>query len=612
MERWLSTNGERPNRLRWIRVDLRRSLRMHRRLAIGVALAAMAGDAIWLFASWPQPAANAASAMVHAVLCLLTPIALSLMATVTARNLDQKIYDGADVESLLRVKPIGELPDFAEVPGEYGEVDLLRLANEMAHSCKKGRVRRCVITGTGHGTGVTTIALRLKESLDTLDRPAALVDASGAPHAAVEPSEKALRAAGLTVGFSAARESEGRRTEMILTDAEPIALSPDTEYLARFADCVLVVVESGVTTRGELHRTASCLEKLNVATVRFVVNRVKQSYSGRRLSEPIAALGVAPGQFATAVRRALADPAHRSEKDSPPIRTAAEPEKIAKTPKKPETTTALMKRVPQESPWNAPGIPPWLSDALAQLEKEAARRQTAERPVRATPGEAEPSQQVPAAESDEPAIKELKALTQEDHLKGKESESNQAEAMLFSMDLNMPVPENESLAPAAGAENARTDGQRTEKRQSRLSGLRGMVSATDLRALNQPKQAEATPWSVANPHSAVPSSLIGALTDTPGRLTGLKGLVTPADLKELNQGRPHLPQASGAGEPVPATAQSAAGPEPRIVEVRPKDAGPRADAAPSKPPKSVRPERDASFDEVQILPSKRGQYKRKK
>lgn len=649
MERWLPTKAERLKRSGWT-LDLRRSLRMHRRLAIGMALAAAAVEAIGLFASQliangahgtygPRAVANPTANTVYAALLMLAPAAVGLMAAIAASKLDQRIYDGADVERLLGVAPMGELPDFAEAPGEYGEVDLLRLANGIARRSKKGRTWRCVFTGTGHGAGVTTVAVRVKQSLDTLDRLAVLVDATGAPHAAVAPSAAVLQSAGLSADCEYPIENGKQRDELVLTDAEPIATSADTEYLARFADCVLVVIESGVTTRAELRCTVSCLEKLNVAAVEYVVNRVKQSHSSRRLSESVGAMGVVPGQFATAVRRALADAPHRDGENSGPRPATKGAKTVAKAPEAPESAITIKKRAQEpsasEAPgWDAQGIPPWLTEALAQLEAGEGQRPAGVE--RATPGGANTSNRVPAPKSGERVEQEGEqqpgALPFEDHLKGKESHQSEAEAMLFSMDLNRSMRENGPRTPAAGAENLPPEGQGAEKKEpgaekkpSRLNGLRGMVTAAELRALNQPKLAEETRWPVAEAQQPVPSSLIEALTETPGRLTGLKGIVTSADLKELNQGRL---QANGAGDHAQSSAGNAtAADEPRIVEVvsapipgdapangaQPVDAKKmKSDAVPPKPPESVRLEREAKFDEIQILPSRRGQYGRKK
>jgi hypothetical protein len=683
MERWLRTKAERLKRPGRTRAELRRSLRMHRRLVIVMAVGAAAAEATWLFASQfiahgasgaygLRAVANPTSITVYAALLILTPGAAGLMAAMVASKLDPRIYDGADVERLLSVSPMGELPDFAEAPGEYGEVDLLRLANGIAHSSKKGRTRRYVFTGTGHGAGVTTVALRVKESLDALGRVALLVDATGAPHPAVAPSAAVLQAAGLSAAGELTGENGKGRDELVITDAEPIATSADTEYLARFADCVLVVIESGVTTRAELRRTVSCLEKLNVFAVQYVVNRVKQAHSSRRLSESAATLGFAPGQFAAAVRRALTDAPHRDEEDSKPRRAAVRAATTADAPEAPETAVTLKKQAAEplasdapgrsasgrnapgwDAPgWNAPGIPAWLSAALSQLEKEETQRPAAQERAQATPGVAESSDEVMAPESNEAreqdGEQQQEALPFEDHLKGKESYLSEAEAMLFSMDMNRSMRENGPTTAAGGAENLPPEGPMpekkglgaekqspgaekqsagAEKKPSRLSGLRGMVTAAELRALNQPGTAEATRWPVADPQQAVPSSLIEALTETAGRLTGLKGIVTPADLKELTQGRPQAAEANGGGDHAQSSAGDAMAPEPRIVEValapEPDDGlanvaekaasrNAKSDAVPSKPPESVRSGRDNNFGEIQILPSRRGQYGRKK
>ena len=71
-----------------------------------------------------------------------------------------------------------------------------------------------------------------------------------------------------------AEEAENGDESLVLTDAAPLAVSAETEYLARFADCTIVVVESGVTTRAQVRDTASRLHRLNVAAVGFVLNRV--------------------------------------------------------------------------------------------------------------------------------------------------------------------------------------------------------------------------------------------------------------------------------------------------------------------------------------------------
>jgi len=71
-----------------------------------------------------------------------------------------------------------------------------------------------------------------------------------------------------------AEETGTGEESLVLTDTAPLAVSAETEYLARFVDCVFVVIESGVTTRAQLRDTAATLERLGVGAVGFVLNRV--------------------------------------------------------------------------------------------------------------------------------------------------------------------------------------------------------------------------------------------------------------------------------------------------------------------------------------------------
>jgi Mrp family chromosome partitioning ATPase len=61
---------------------------------------------------------------------------------------------------------------------------------------------------------------------------------------------------------------------IVLTDTAPLPASGETEYLARFVDCAMVVIQSGLSTRAQLREVAQTLQRLNVAAVGFVVNDV--------------------------------------------------------------------------------------------------------------------------------------------------------------------------------------------------------------------------------------------------------------------------------------------------------------------------------------------------
>jgi CO dehydrogenase nickel-insertion accessory protein CooC1 len=50
--------------------------------------------------------------------------------------------------------------------------------------------------------------------------------------------------------------------------------SANTEYLARVVDATVLVVKAGTTTRQQLHRAARLLERLQVAGVAVVLNKI--------------------------------------------------------------------------------------------------------------------------------------------------------------------------------------------------------------------------------------------------------------------------------------------------------------------------------------------------
>ena len=72
-----------------------------------------------------------------------------------------------------------------------------------------------------------------------------------------------------------AEEEETGEGNLVITDTAPLAVSAETEYLARLVDCAIIVVESGVSTRSQLREVANSLQRLDVAAVGFVLNRVK-------------------------------------------------------------------------------------------------------------------------------------------------------------------------------------------------------------------------------------------------------------------------------------------------------------------------------------------------
>jgi hypothetical protein len=247
--------------------DLRRSLQMHRRLVLGIALFGLFLAAVCLLGLWAVNTARSLlyvqptlSAMIHNAMLLQLGFAfLGVAVVIVARKSDPRIYVASDVERLVGFVPMAQLPDFSEVSDEVAKKHLMRLVARIDTAYTDRRVRNCVFTGTGPGAGATTVALRVKETFETLGRAAV-----------VRHGTKALL-------DSVVEEVEGQPAEMVLTDTAPLTASAETEYLARHADCTIVVIQSGVTTRAQLRSIASLLERLHLPFVGFVLNRVRSA-----------------------------------------------------------------------------------------------------------------------------------------------------------------------------------------------------------------------------------------------------------------------------------------------------------------------------------------------
>ena len=222
----------------------------------------------------------------NAVLIVFAGLFFGVMAAVGAKKMDPKVYIASDVEWVLGFAPLAQLPDFNEVSEAVSEEYLLRLTSAIEHGHKQGEMKNCIFTGTGPEAGVTTLVNRVRHMLEAMGRSTVLVDATGsqapnstsAPHAAesapgLVPVERLSRPTSLLQQMTG--ETDAEQQSLVLTDTAPLTESAETEYLARFVDCAIVVIESGVTTRMQLRQAATSLQRLNVGAVGFVLNRVR-------------------------------------------------------------------------------------------------------------------------------------------------------------------------------------------------------------------------------------------------------------------------------------------------------------------------------------------------
>jgi hypothetical protein len=229
----------------------------------------------------PPPGRTNSEVLRNALLIAVGGLFLGVLAAVCVHKLDPRVYIGADVERVLGFAPLAQLPDFNEVSDGAAEEYTLRLALAIEQGRKLDNLTNCIFTGTGPETGVSTLVHRVAAMLEAMGRPTVQVDTTGArapaPRGrdggqALAPVERLSRRTALP---RKGDETETREDSLVVADTAPLAVSAETEYLARFADCAIVVIASGVTTRGELREAARSFERLKVAAVGFVLNRVR-------------------------------------------------------------------------------------------------------------------------------------------------------------------------------------------------------------------------------------------------------------------------------------------------------------------------------------------------
>jgi hypothetical protein len=280
----------------------------------------------------PPPLTGTRSSVLrNALLIVLAGLVLGVLSGVTAHKLDPKLYIAADVERVVGYAPMALLPDFGEVSDSVADEYVLRLASAIEHARKQGDLKNCIFTGTGSGAGVSTLVNRVRKMLEAMGRSTVLVDASGArPPAPAEESLALVAVDRLSRPNALLRQMSGetgsRTQSLVLADTAPLTISAETEYLARFVDCAIVVIQSGVTTRVQLRETAAALQRLGVVAVGFVLNRV-----GKAKADPLFLASVEAAQ--NHLQTLGIEPARRTEK-----RTMAVPEPAPAMEALPEDT----------------------------------------------------------------------------------------------------------------------------------------------------------------------------------------------------------------------------------------------------------------------------------
>jgi Mrp family chromosome partitioning ATPase len=603
----------------------------------------------------------------NAMLLLLVFVFLGVAAAMAAHKLDQRVCIASDVERLLGVVPMAQLPDFGEVSEDATDVHFMRLAATFDFAAKDGGIKSCVFTGTGPSAGVTTVASRLRDKLETMGRAAILVDATGSAPASPDTFSIETEATANLVANQGtlpiallqqvSEPGEAKRGDLVFADTAPLAVSAETECLARFADCVIVVIESGVTTRTQLRRVAGMVQRLNLVAAGFILNRVRLAKADpayrnsiNEIEKHLRTQGRPTDWQAIRSRYFMAEPVRVDAETEIPadmgVKTnqsgvvnetiRAEAQDALDVSGEAATSPGTAQEVPQTT-WQPDNMPSWLTDALARFETPQPTPNTPS--AHSRDPEMSLATETPGHES---ATAEATQSTQEEISGEPKSHSDRSNDILFTV---VPEDQNQTEHHARAVGDGRSMPQESvNNKASHLSSLRGIASAESLKEFLQARRPVAQASEMVPPTDPVRTSGDAAniparqeaFTSGASRLSRLRGIVPARVLREFGQPKrpapldsdrralqdrvsaeriaagPAIPKRPGPPQTFvsyPEPDSSLTGPGGSKEEIDgPKPLPAEPEHAP--PQLAAKTPRNDTWDGLQILPARRGQYRK--
>ena len=242
---------------------------------------------------------------IFALAVLMISLTIGTAVPVGMDLLDHRIYTPRDVEQVVGFHPIGVLVDEDRFPEEVAGEYYFRLAAGIDHAVRTSGARIFLFTSAAHGAGTSTVVRKLSEQLCNLNLRTRTMTAAASSELDLLSSDSSplahnkwnrpndvLQSAQKPIDYNNRRyhlerdvpppnwvEQTLNRAAMdydvVLIDAQPMPVSAQTEYLARLADATVLIVKARGTTRQDLECTARVLERLEVAGVAVILNKVR-------------------------------------------------------------------------------------------------------------------------------------------------------------------------------------------------------------------------------------------------------------------------------------------------------------------------------------------------
>jgi Mrp family chromosome partitioning ATPase len=256
------------------------------------------------------------------LMVLLAAAAAGLAIPVLRDLLDRRVRTVNDAQRLVGIAPAGWQVERVDTASHvFGDEQLRRMAAALIRSRDARAQRVFGFTGCKPGAGTTSLVLELAVSLRTLGYKVLAVEANGfsrdARYASARPglaellggqaaADEVVAEATATLPARVAMDGRGAgersaienlanlqqalahwasEADFVLVDMPPLLASADAELLARTVGQVLLVVQAGAVTQGEVKRAARLLQTLDPDAVGLVVNRIQPLRGGGYLHD---------------------------------------------------------------------------------------------------------------------------------------------------------------------------------------------------------------------------------------------------------------------------------------------------------------------------------------
>jgi Mrp family chromosome partitioning ATPase len=242
-------------------------------------------------------------------LALAAALLLGLIAPVGVDILDPRIQTPRNVETVLGFAPIAWLLRRQDAGPEFAREQIRRLASRILQDHQTNGTRIFAFTSVKARGGTSSIVMETATAIGRLGLSALAVEANAYR---ADPRYRNTNSRGLSFVLRGSQEigdcvvpgtdempdyvplgdvdehkslpdiqklieilrASADAYEVVLIDLPPILASVDAEFIARGADVTVLVIEANAVNRDELKRAAACLERIKVAAVSAVLNKV--------------------------------------------------------------------------------------------------------------------------------------------------------------------------------------------------------------------------------------------------------------------------------------------------------------------------------------------------